>query len=129
LNVHGCLVKSFQNEKWILWFSSSFEGSMYECNVNPLHICINNSCRKNLPSWSILHLQSPYYALWNIVHYNVSAYNYHYLQTHITSDINHINGASFPNQNMIHWQVKIQTQNMKWKTKHKSIQRKNQHVL
>jgi hypothetical protein len=67
LNVHGCLVKSFQNEKWILWFSNSFVGSMYECNVNPLHIFITKSCTKNPPSWSILHLQSPYYALWNML--------------------------------------------------------------
>jgi hypothetical protein len=39
------------------------------------------------------------------VHYNVSACNCHYLQTHITSDRNHNNGASFPNQNMTHQQT------------------------
>jgi hypothetical protein len=79
LNVHGCLVKSFQNEKWILWFSSSFVGSMYECNINPLHIFITNSCTKKPsklvnPSSSITILC----IMKHVMHYNVSAYNYQF---------------------------------------------------
>lgn len=55
----------------------------------------------------------------HVVHDNVSAYNYHCLQTHITNDINHINGASFPNQNMTH-----QQKNKDPNPKHTNLQRK-----